>query len=240
MFASRVSQPVLRLAGLWQQFQQAAIAVRRLADVMDVPAEPRSGGRRRRRVRRPRRVRRRRASATGDGRGSSAGSTSTVAAGRMRRDHRPVGLRQEHAGAARSRASPIPTKGRVEVDGRDTRTLAPDELRGVARRRPAGHRAVRRHDRWRTCGSAIRTRRMARLEQACRDAGMHDAIVALPRRLSDDAGRARHRTLRRAAPADRARAGAAARARDAAARRAVLASSTRRPRGRVGGHDRRR
>ena len=29
MFASRVSQPVLRLAGLWQQFQQAGIAVRR-------------------------------------------------------------------------------------------------------------------------------------------------------------------------------------------------------------------
>jgi subfamily B ATP-binding cassette protein HlyB/CyaB len=36
MFASRVSQPVLRLAGLWQQFQQAAIAVRPAFDVMDV------------------------------------------------------------------------------------------------------------------------------------------------------------------------------------------------------------
>ena len=43
MFAARVSQPVLRLAGLWQQFQQAAIAVRRLADIMEVPVEPRSG-----------------------------------------------------------------------------------------------------------------------------------------------------------------------------------------------------
>ncbi len=40
MFASRVSQPLLRLAGLWQEFQQAAIAVKRLADIMDVPAEP--------------------------------------------------------------------------------------------------------------------------------------------------------------------------------------------------------
>ena len=40
MFAARVAQPLLRLVGLWQQFQQAAIAVRRLADVMDVPAEP--------------------------------------------------------------------------------------------------------------------------------------------------------------------------------------------------------
>jgi len=40
MFASRVSQPMLRLVGLWQQFQQAAIAVRRLGDIMDVPMEP--------------------------------------------------------------------------------------------------------------------------------------------------------------------------------------------------------
>jgi subfamily B ATP-binding cassette protein HlyB/CyaB len=40
MFASRMSQPMLRLVGLWQQFQQASIAVKRLGDVMDVPAEP--------------------------------------------------------------------------------------------------------------------------------------------------------------------------------------------------------
>ena len=42
MFASRLSQPMLRLVGLWQQFQQAEIAVRRLGDVMDVPTEPHS------------------------------------------------------------------------------------------------------------------------------------------------------------------------------------------------------
>ena len=42
MFASRLSQPILRLAGLWQQFQQASIAVKRLGDIMDVPAEPHS------------------------------------------------------------------------------------------------------------------------------------------------------------------------------------------------------
>jgi subfamily B ATP-binding cassette protein HlyB/CyaB len=40
MFASRVSQPMLRLVGLWQQFQQASIAVQRLADVMNAPPEP--------------------------------------------------------------------------------------------------------------------------------------------------------------------------------------------------------
>jgi subfamily B ATP-binding cassette protein HlyB/CyaB len=40
MFAARLSQPMLRLAALWQSFQQAAIAVDRLGDVMDAPGEP--------------------------------------------------------------------------------------------------------------------------------------------------------------------------------------------------------
>ncbi len=40
MFANRVSQPMLRLTGLWQQFQQATIAVQRLADIMNAPPEP--------------------------------------------------------------------------------------------------------------------------------------------------------------------------------------------------------
>ena len=39
MIAARVSGPVLRLAQLWQEFQQAAIAVRRLGDILDTPAE---------------------------------------------------------------------------------------------------------------------------------------------------------------------------------------------------------
>jgi subfamily B ATP-binding cassette protein HlyB/CyaB len=40
MFASRLSQPMLRLVGLWQQFQQARIAVIRLGDIMNAPVEP--------------------------------------------------------------------------------------------------------------------------------------------------------------------------------------------------------
>jgi subfamily B ATP-binding cassette protein HlyB/CyaB len=40
MFAGRMSQPMLRLAGLWQEFQQANIAMKRLGDIMDAPAEP--------------------------------------------------------------------------------------------------------------------------------------------------------------------------------------------------------
>ena len=39
MFCGRLSQPALRLASLWQEFQQAGIALRRLADLMDAPAE---------------------------------------------------------------------------------------------------------------------------------------------------------------------------------------------------------
>jgi subfamily B ATP-binding cassette protein HlyB/CyaB len=37
MFASRMSQPLLRLVGLWQEFQQASIAVKRLGDILDMP-----------------------------------------------------------------------------------------------------------------------------------------------------------------------------------------------------------
>ncbi|MGA8006286.1 MAG: peptidase domain-containing ABC transporter [Burkholderiales bacterium] len=40
MFAARMSQPMLRLAGLWQEFQQANIAIKRLGDIMDAPIEP--------------------------------------------------------------------------------------------------------------------------------------------------------------------------------------------------------
>jgi len=40
MFASRISQPLLRMVGLWQQWQQTRLAVARLGDVMNAPTEP--------------------------------------------------------------------------------------------------------------------------------------------------------------------------------------------------------
>ncbi|MEO7710984.1 MAG: peptidase domain-containing ABC transporter, partial [Caldimonas sp.] len=40
MFTSRMSQPLLRLVGLWQEFQQADVAVKRLGDLMNAPTEP--------------------------------------------------------------------------------------------------------------------------------------------------------------------------------------------------------
>ncbi|MCM2312948.1 MAG: ATP-binding cassette domain-containing protein, partial [Steroidobacteraceae bacterium] len=40
MFASRLSQPLLRMVGLYQEFQQANLSVQRLGDVMNAPPEP--------------------------------------------------------------------------------------------------------------------------------------------------------------------------------------------------------
>jgi subfamily B ATP-binding cassette protein HlyB/CyaB len=40
MLAARVNAPILRIAQLWQDFQQMRVSVRRLADILDAPAEP--------------------------------------------------------------------------------------------------------------------------------------------------------------------------------------------------------
>lgn len=43
MLAGQVSQPVLRLAQLWQDFQQARISVSRLGDILNTPREAKAG-----------------------------------------------------------------------------------------------------------------------------------------------------------------------------------------------------
>ncbi len=40
MLAGRVAEPVLRLAQMWQDFQQVRVSVERLGDVLNAPAEP--------------------------------------------------------------------------------------------------------------------------------------------------------------------------------------------------------
>ncbi|MBI4694380.1 MAG: type I secretion system permease/ATPase [Gammaproteobacteria bacterium] len=40
MIAGRISSPILRLAQLWQDFQQAGVSVRRLGDILNAVAEP--------------------------------------------------------------------------------------------------------------------------------------------------------------------------------------------------------
>ncbi len=131
MFASRVTQPMLRLVGLWQQFQMATIAVRRLADVMDVRCEPRT------------------LVATHDARGPARIEFRGVGF-RYREGHPPV-LRgfdlsvapgecvaiTGPSGAGKSTLTRLlqgflyPSEGEVRLDGRDTRTMAVNELRGA-------------------------------------------------------------------------------------------------------------
>jgi len=131
MFAARVSQPMLKLVGLWQQFQQAAIAVRRLGDIMEVPVEPWSMATTR---------------VAGHG---GATVEFRAAAFRYGPDRAHVLMDFNLAikpgecvvimgpsGAGKSTLTRLlqgflwPTSGQVLVDGRDTRHLPANELRG--------------------------------------------------------------------------------------------------------------
>jgi subfamily B ATP-binding cassette protein HlyB/CyaB len=129
MFTTRVSQPMLRLVGLWQQFQQATIAVLRLGDVMNAPAEPYAVAPTRE-APGPGRI---------DFRGASfrygddlpylfRGLTLGIAPGRC------VVLKGP-SGSGKSTLAKLllgfcwPNEGQVLIDGRDSRHLAANELR---------------------------------------------------------------------------------------------------------------
>ena len=129
MFASRLSQPMLRLASLWQEFQQASIAVKRLGDIMDAPAEPQSLT----------------PSRTAMGRGEIRISDLSF---RYSTEH-PYLYRNLNmalkpgkltvltgpSGSGKSTLAKLllgfyqPTDGRIEIDGRDIRHLSANELR---------------------------------------------------------------------------------------------------------------
>ena len=42
MLSGRVTEPILRLATLWQDFQQVRVSIERLGEVLNFPAEPES------------------------------------------------------------------------------------------------------------------------------------------------------------------------------------------------------
>ena len=129
MFASRMSQPLLRIVGLWQEFQQANIAVKRLGDLMDAPAEPHALS--------PRRE------AAGSGR------IDLVSLSFRYSDQHPflyrnlnLTLKPGHlsvlmgpSGCGKSTLAKLlqgfylPTEGQIRLDGRDIRHLAANELR---------------------------------------------------------------------------------------------------------------
>lgn len=131
MFASRMSQPLLRLVGLWQEFQQASISVKRLGDILNMPQEP------------------------------FTLTPQRAAGGEGRIDIRDVGFRysDQHPWLYRNLSLAIPTgkltvlmgpsgcgkstlaklmqgfywpqEGQITLDGRDIRQLAANELRAT-------------------------------------------------------------------------------------------------------------
>jgi subfamily B ATP-binding cassette protein HlyB/CyaB len=129
MFAGRLSQPILRLVGLWQQFQQANIAVNRLGDLMNAPSEPYSVV--------PQRG------------GGGAGQIEVRGLAYRYADHLPFLYRDFNlsirpgqcvalmgpSGSGKSTLAKLlqgfywPSDGQVLIDGRDTRYLSANELR---------------------------------------------------------------------------------------------------------------
>jgi subfamily B ATP-binding cassette protein HlyB/CyaB len=130
MFAARISQPVLRLVGLWQQWQQTKLAIVRLGDVMNAPAEPYS-------------LVPSRATASGAGGMSFEGLsfrygehlpylyenlTSSVAPGQLIALMGPSGAGKSTL-AKLLQGFYLPTQGAIRVDGIDIRHLSANELR---------------------------------------------------------------------------------------------------------------
>ncbi len=129
MFAGKLSQPVLRIVGLWTQFQQASLSVQRLGDVMNAPAEPYSLT--------PKRAH--------DGQGK----IEIEGLGFRYSEQHPLLYRNMHlslrpgqtlaimgpSGSGKSTLAKLllgfyqPTEGSIQIDGIDIRNLSANELR---------------------------------------------------------------------------------------------------------------
>ncbi len=187
MFAARVANPLLRLTGLWQQFQQAAIAVKRLADVMDIPAEPHSLVPLRP-SRGPGRIQFAKVGFryADDRRWLFRGLDFAIEPGECVLLTGPSGsgkstLFKLLLGFA------LPVEGAVRVDGRDTRTFPANELRARF--------GVVPQETTLFSGTVLENLQagnpLASLEQivrACRVAAIHEAIDALPEGYRSEVG----------------------------------------------------
>jgi subfamily B ATP-binding cassette protein HlyB/CyaB len=179
MFAGRMSQPLLRLASLWQELQNAAIAVKRLGDIMDAPPEPQSL------------VPSRASRARGEVRARELGFRYSAERPWLFRNL-TLALRPGHltvlTGASGSGKSTLakllmgfyqPGEGSLELDGADLRHLPANELRA--------NFGVVPQETWLFSGTIyenlIAAQPQASLEdvvKACSVAEIHDAIERLP------------------------------------------------------------
>lgn len=180
MFAGRVSQPMLRMVGLWQQWQQTRMAIARLGDIMNVPGEPYSL--------KPRRV-------------FETGAGSIEAEDLAFRYGARSPLLYEHfnfvlppgqlialmgpSGSGKSTFARLlqgfypPTQGRIRIDGVDASHLSANELRSVF--------GVVPQETVLFSGTILDNLKLAnpyasfeQVTAACRMAEVHAAIEALP------------------------------------------------------------
>ena len=190
MFASRMSQPMLRLAGLWQEFQQAHIAVKRLGDILDMPVEPHS--------QRPSRA------SAADG---AQGVVAFQALGFRYSERHPWLYRQLNltlpagqltvltgpSGCGKSTLAKLmlgfylPQEGVVKLDGKDIRSLPANELRaafGVVPQETVLFSGT-------VYDNLVMAHPMASFEdvvEACQKAEIHHVIEALPKGYQTELG----------------------------------------------------
>jgi len=187
MFAGKLSQPVLRIVGLWSQFQQASLSVQRLGDVMNAPIEPYSLT--------PKRL------ADGKGRIEVQGLAFRYA------EDRPL-LYQDldlaiepgkaialmgPSGSGKSTLAKLllgfyePTAGNIRIDGIDIRHMAANELRnyfGVVPQETVLFSGTI----YANLTAANPAASFEQVVQACRMAGIHAVIEALPQGYQTEVG----------------------------------------------------
>ena len=187
MFAGKLSQPVLRIVGLWTQFQQAKLSVERLGDVMNAPFEPYSLTPQRQNA--------------GQGRIEIEGLAFRYA------DDRPLLYESLNltiepgrvvaimgpSGSGKSTLAKLmlgfyqPTAGAIRIDGIDIRHLAANELRaafGVVPQETVLFSGTILANL--TAGNPAASFEQA--AQACRMAGIHEVIEALPQGYQTEVG----------------------------------------------------
>ena len=188
MFAGRISQPMLRMVGLWQQWQQTRMSISRLGDIMNAPAEPYSL--------RPRRF-------------ATAGAGAVEVEGLAFRYGEQLPMLYENfhvkllpgqlialmgpSGSGKSTFAKLlqgfyaPTRGRIRIDGVDINHLSANELRATF--------GVVPQETVLFSGSILDNLKLAQphanFEQvvaACKMAEIHSAIEQLPQGYETEIG----------------------------------------------------
>ena len=187
MFAGRVSQPMLRLVGLWQQFQQAQLSIDRLGDVMNAPTEPYSL--------QPRGLGQQHGQIEVEDISFRYGAGLPLLYERFNLTIRPgqVVVLMGPSGSGKSTLAKLlqgfyqPESGRIKIDGVDIRNLSANELRQ--------HFGIVPQETTLFATTVFENLRMAnpgatfdQIVQACRAAEIHDAISKLPNGYQTEIG----------------------------------------------------